>query len=167
MKLRISIIFILLSIGFVQAQKMRKVDFIQKDWCTNNLDNKFYKSDTVKLYYITDSLNQTQKLNKQYRELDFNNTNDITQLKFDKNKNLEVIDVHVESWTNSHRIGKWKWKYNEKHQILQFRFENKLFFKFKIENISYDQLEWKYNDLKNQPITEIYHFTVLTLSRLK
>ena len=151
----------------LNAQLIKKSDLEGFRWFTDNSIKSFYKSDTVSLIRITDTLTDFLLWNKQYRELDYNNNNNITQIEFKKKKELDISDTDVESWTEKRLVGKWKWEFNVKTQTISFYFKQKLFSSFIIKEKSTDMLVWKYDDFRKKPQEAIFHLLIFKMVRIK
>ncbi|MBL0183914.1 MAG: hypothetical protein IPP96_17155 [Chitinophagaceae bacterium] len=151
----------------LEGQGLKKSELIETEWCTDNSNRNFYKSDTVYLYRIIDTLNEFQKLNIQYRELDYNKEKDITKIKLKRKDRAEVSDHNVKAWTVSNRLGKWKWKYDLDKQVLTLFYAGELESSFRLIESFQDKLVWKYEDLSHSPKEDIYHLIVLKLVRIK
>jgi len=164
----------LYTIGFLllffslctSGQSITKSDLRYTEWCVDNSNKNFYKSDTIHLYRFLDTLTEIQKWNIQYRELDYNNGKDIAKIKFKKKGRAEITDHNIEDWTASKRDGKWRWKYDDATQKLTLLFEKELKLLFKIVGNFEDRLVWKYEDTKHFPKEDIYHIRVLKLIRI-
>lgn len=158
-------IFLILSLC-LKGQSVSKTNLIETEWCVDNSNKNFYKSDTIYLYRIIDTLTEIQKLNIQYRELDYNNGRDITKIKLQRKGRAKISDHNVEAWTVSNRVGKWKWEYDLVNQVLNLFYAKESKFSFRIINSFQDSLIWKYHD-QNTTKEDVYHLIVLRLVRVK
>ena len=135
------------------AQVIQQNELVRFNWFTDNSNKSFYKSDTISLIRITNYPTDSLELNRQYKELDYNEDKNITRLNFRKNNDLNIIDVDVKNWTESNRKGKWTWKFDQSKQLISFYFKGKLHSVFSVKE--------KVNDKRN-----IYNFLILKLVRL-
>lgn len=152
---------------YCKSQSISKADFVNVKWCTDNSSRSFYKSDTVKLYRIIDTLTEFQNLNIIYRNIDYNKGQNFTSLILKKRGKAEIIDHDILSWSDTKRRGKWSWKYDDSKEKLSFYFDDKPVFSFLIIGSDNDQLIWEYEDFfTKKPVKDVYHIKILKLHRL-
>ncbi|RYZ86515.1 MAG: hypothetical protein EOP04_13715 [Proteobacteria bacterium] len=138
------------------------------EWCVNNKEQSFYKSDTIKLYRIIDSLSEFQSLNRVYRLIEYNKGNNYTSIILKSNGKVEVSDHDVDSWTYKVRRGSCTWQYDMCNGKLTFFFNRKPELSFLFVESSSDSLRWEYNDFfTKKDVTDIYHLEVLKFFRLR
>lgn len=166
MKKLIILFFIFIADSKLNAQSIQKSELENLIWFTDNSTKSFYKSDTISLIRITDTLTDILLWNKQYRELDYNKNNNITTIEFKKRNNLDILDHDVKSWTYTRIHGKWKWKFDFKTQVISFHFNKKHHSSFVIKEKLTDTSVWKY-DFFDAPKEATFHFLLLTLVRVK
>ena len=133
MKNTILILILTFTIG-VKAQDLTKSDFKKTEWFADNENRNFYVSDTIELTRILKLKNENEKLNETYIKLERNENGDITELNFKSSGSLLVEDLNVENWDNTKLVGKWKWKFDSKGQILNLYFKRKLRSSFRVES---------------------------------
>jgi len=149
------------------AQVIQKSDLEKFNWFADNHDKRFYKSDTISLIAISDPpQSYISELNRKYRELEYNDTNNITKIKFKKKNNLDVYDLDAKTWTTTRIVGTWKWKFDLQKQLISFYLKEKFHSSFIVKEKSTKTLVWKY-DFYNKPTEETYHLLILTLVRIK
>ena len=86
--------YFLLTLAFcVHGQNVSLKNLTNTEWAANNYDQSFYKSDTIKIYRITDSLSEFQKLNLLYRLIDYNNGRDITTIKLKREGRFRCLII--------------------------------------------------------------------------
>lgn len=165
MKKITQIIIILLSVG-LSAQSLTRSDFKKTDWFADNENQNFYQSDTITLTRILKFNSENDKLNETYIKLQQNGNGDITELTFKSSGKLVVEDLNVENWTNSKLVGKWKWRFDSKNQVLNLYLDRKLHSSFRIESKENDSIIWKFehNDRRTESKLDLL---VLNLIRLK
>lgn len=138
----------------LNAQSIKKSDLKKTKWFANN--ENFYKSDTISLIQILKFNSENVKTNETYLKLQQNNNENITELNFKSSGNLTVEDLHVKDWTVSKIVGKWKWKFDSKNQILNLHFNRKLRHSFRIDSQKKDSLICKSeNNNKNESIVNL------------
>jgi len=148
------LLFFLFTLNLqLTAQVIQQNELIKFKWFTNNSNKDFYKADTISLIRITNYLPESLEINRQYKELDYNQDKNITRLEFKTHNNVNITDVDVKSWTESNRRGKWTWKFDQRKQLITFYFKGKLHSSFLIKETV--------NDKK-----DIYNFLILKLVRL-
>ena len=79
---------------------------------------------------------------------------------------LTVENLNVENWDVSKIIGKWKWKFDSKNQILNLYYNRKLRHSFRIDSKKNDSLIWKseYDNKKSESKVDLL---ILRLIRIK
>jgi hypothetical protein len=80
-------------------------------------------------------------------KLKYNNYKDITQITLKRNGSVEIVNLHVQSWTDSWFNCKWEWKYNPKGNYFSFYKSKELYSRFKIFSIDKDSIisDYGYN----------------------
>ncbi|WP_157805282.1 hypothetical protein [Confluentibacter citreus] len=165
MKNTILIIILTFTIG-MKAQDLTKSDFKKTEWFADNENRNFYESDKITLTRILKFNNENEKLNKTYIKLQQNQNGNITELNFKNSGELFVEDLNVENWSNSKLIGKWKWKFDSRNQVLNLYFKRKLYSAFRIESKKKDSIIWKFEH-NNKATESKLNLLVLNLIRLK
>jgi outer membrane usher protein FimD/PapC len=150
----------------MKAQDLIKSDFKKTEWFADNKNRNFYESDTITITRILKFNNENEKLNETYIKLQRNENGDITRLNFKKSGKLLVEDLNVENWTNTKFVGKWKWKFDSKKQILSLYFKRKLHSAFRIESKKKDNIIWEF-EYNNKKTESKLNLLVLNLVRLK
>jgi hypothetical protein len=165
MKILSALYFLFICCSNLKAQVIQETDLQKFSWFTDNSAKNFYTSDTISLISIVDTFSEYLKLNRQYRELDYNKNSNITKIEFKRRNKLVLYDVDIKSWTNIKLTGKWKWRFDFDTQLISFYFDKKLHSVFDIKEKSSDTLIKKYNDSNSNSKEEVYHLLILTLIR--
>ena len=126
----------------------------------------FYKSDTISIARITNQFPDYLEINRESRELDYNNNKNITKFKFKKNHTIDIGDFDIKSWTETKLKGKWKWEFDSDTQLLKLSFNRRPHSSFLIIEKITDSFIWKYSDRTNVPKEEVYNLLVYKLVRL-
>jgi hypothetical protein len=161
----ITTIFLICAFG-LKAQSLKNSDFKKTEWFADNKNQNFYTSDTISLTQLLQLNSENKKLNETYIKLQQNNNRDITELNFKSNGILTVENFNVENWDVSKIIGKWKWKFNSKNQILNLYFNNKMRHSFRIDSKKNDSLIWK-SEQDNKKSESKVDLLILKLIRIK
>jgi hypothetical protein len=135
----------------VTAQSIKDDIFIGNKWFSDNINDRFYKSDTIEIVRIQKFNSYNDSINERNIIFQYLGYKDITEVQFNKSGKMSILNLHVESWTNSWREGKWRWKFDEKSQILQLFFNKKLETTFKIISFKTDSTTW--NMIKESKLT--------------
>lgn len=79
---------------------------------------------------------------------------------------LSVENLNVENWDVSKIIGKWKWKFDSKNQILNLYYNRRIRHSFRIDSKKNDSLIWKseYDNKKSESKVDLL---ILRLIRIK
>ena len=165
MKNSILLLILTFTIG-LKAQDLAKSDFKKKEWFTNNEKQNFYESDTIALARILKFNNENDKLNETNIKLQRNENRDITELNFKKSGELIVEDLNVENWIISQLVGKWKWDFDSRKQILHLYFKRELNSSFLIKSKKQDSIIWKFEH-NNKRTESKLNLSVLNLIRLE
>jgi len=144
-------ISVLLTSYEVNAQSIKNDIFIGNNWFSDNVNDRFYKSDTIEIVQIQKFNSYNDSINERNIIFQYLGYNDITIVRFVKSGKMSIFNLHVESWTNSWRDGKWRWKFDEEQQILQLSFNKKLDTTFKIVSFETDSTTW--NMIKESKLT--------------
>jgi hypothetical protein len=151
MKRTIVIYILVLFFGVkLQSQGLENSDFKVTNWFSINQDNLFYTADTIYLIRIPSFNSYRDSVNELNIILQYNSFKDHTELKFLKSGRLFVEDLNVESWTDTKRVGKWRWKFDEGDQILTLFFNKNIDSTFKILKSSSDTIIQNYEDTKTK-----------------
>jgi hypothetical protein len=134
----------------LQSQSLENSDFKATNWFSINQNNLFYTADTIYLIRIPRFNSYRDSINEQNIILQYNSFKDHTELQFLKLGRLIVEDLHVESWTDSKRVGKWRWKFDEGDQILTLLFNKNIDSAFKVLKSSSDTMIQNYEDTKTK-----------------
>ncbi len=99
--------------------------------------------DTIRLIDIT--IPRTNPPKPTINDPDFLNGHDYVSLSFNKNFNLQFLSYNIKQWTNTRTKGKYNWNFDEKKQILNLYFKNRIIGSFKpiFENIAEIQDAYK------------------------
>lgn len=161
----ITTIFFICAFG-LKAQSLKNSDFKKTEWFADNENQNFYTSDTISLTQILQFNSENEKLNATYIKLQQNNNGNITELNFKSSGILTVENLNVENWDVSKIIGKWKWKFDSKNQILNLYYNRKLRHSFRIDSKKNDSLIWKseYDNKKSESKVDLL---ILRLTRIK
>ncbi len=165
---RLSVLFLLfLSCVKLNAQLIQKSELEKFNWFTDNYTKSFYKSDTISLITISDPpLSHFFELNRRAIELECNDTNNVTEIKFKSKNKLDISDHDINSGMVTTLVGKWSWRFNLKTQIITFYFKGKLKSSFMVKDRFTKSMIWKFN-FSNEEEVDTYHLLILTLVRLK
>lgn len=87
-------------------------------------------------------------------------------MNFKSNGILTVENFNVENWDVSKIIGKWKWKFNSKNQILNLYYNKKMRHSFRIDSKKNDSLIWK-SEQDNKKSESKVDLLILKLIRIK
>ena len=167
MKNTIQVLILILTFTTgMESQNLTKSDFKKTEWFANNENRNFYESDTITLIRILTFNNENDKLNETYIKLQQNENRDITELNFKNSGKLIVEDLNVENWVNSKLVGKWKYKFDSKNQVLNLYFNRKLNSSFRIESKKNDSIIWKFEH-NNKRTESKLNLLILNLIRLK
>jgi len=135
------LIFLLFAIvGKGNSQQINKKDFNDTDWFVNNENDNFYKSDTITMVKIIKYNTYQDELNSLYIKLKYNNHKDLTQITLKKNGLAEIVNLHVQSWTDSRFNFKWEWKFSPKKNDFSLYNKHELYSKFRIFSIEKDTI---------------------------
>lgn len=146
MKNAILFLILIFTIG-LKAQNFNKSDFKKTEWFADNQNRNFYESDTIILTRILSFNNEKEKLNEIYIKLQKNENGDITELNFKNCGKLIVQDVYVENWSYTKFVGKWKWKFDSKKQILNIYFKRKIHSSFRVESKKRERIIWNKSEI--------------------
>ena len=147
MKNTILILILIFTIG-LNAQDLTKSEFKKTEWFANNENRNFYESETIKLIRIQKFKFDKEKLNEVYIKIERNENKNITELNFKRSGKLIVEDLNIENWDVTKLVGKWKWKFDSKRQILKLFFNRKLHSAFRIESKNIEKSMWNESELE-------------------
>jgi hypothetical protein len=153
-------------VGNTSAQSILKSQIKGTNWFSVNENESFYNSDTIKLIRIMKFNSYLDSINETNIKLQYVSYKNITDLSFKKHSNLSVTNLYAKSWTNSVRVGKWKWNFNDADQSLVLYFNGKIDSSFRLISSSYDSMTWTFED-KNNPSVFRLNLMILQLVRLK
>lgn len=129
---------------FLSAQKIENINLINTKWFVNNKNENFYKSDTISLIRIEKFNTYKDKINSQYIMIDYNNGNDISLINLKKKGEVDIVNVFVESWSESRFTDKWTWKYDKHKNEMSFYLKRKLHSVFETYSINRDSIISEY-----------------------
>lgn len=139
-------------------KEIKSVNFKKSSWFTNNENINFFKADSITLYKILNKDDEFLEQNSLYVKSEQNNNQNFTDLEFNKKGKLKIIDTHIENWSETEHLGKWKWQFIDEDNILNIYLNSKLFSSFVLISKERDALMWN-DDKKVQ-------FYVLNLKRV-
>jgi hypothetical protein len=163
--------FITLAISIIiiskaSAQTILKSQINGTNWFSVNENEGFYNSDTIKLIRITKFNSYLDSINETNIKLQYVGYKNITDLSFKTHKQLSVINLYAISWTNSIRVGKWQWSFNDADQKLVLFFNRKIDSSFRVISFSHDTITWTFEDKTNPSVFKL-NLIILQLVRLK
>lgn len=143
------LLFILLIFSIsCLAQNYSKKDFINTDWFSDNINDSFFKSDTIKLLKRTIVANNWQ--NKEYDEFELDVFNhgyyvEIGFRRFNKMKfNLREVNYRTMMY-----IEDWKWYYNkQENKFSVYNNHNEHLFDFTPISEKETEIKSKFNNQK-------------------
>jgi|GEM_PF-1280277 len=148
---KVLLILVCLFLAFLATgQTLRKKDFVNTEWFSNNLDSLFYKTDTVKLIKYSNIAPKNRGFHG-YAESEFKFLKHgyYIQLQFNKAGSMDFWDIKYEMAATYYK-GATTWTFdNNENVLLIFRF-GKLEFKLKPILVKEVELESKYADTNSQ-----------------
>src|SRR5687768_10719627 len=112
MKRTLTVIIVFLAIS-VKAQTFKKSDFNLTNWFTNNKENTFSKSDTVRFIKRSNKGPEWAKSEYAENELHYLNHGDYLNFNFHKDGKLEYWETY-NNYMNVTPIQEFRWEYNRK-----------------------------------------------------
>lgn len=117
------ILFAIASIDCTIAKTQKSFiakSFKHTTWASNNQNNSFFKSDTIKLVKLGEKYSTASKKDaaRYFKNHDF------LTIEFSKKHKSTFYLTNVESWTVTEVKGKYSWKFDEKSQVLKFLYNN-------------------------------------------
>lgn len=142
------------------AQNYTKKKFIKTDWLSDNMNDNFFKSDTIRLIKRSIVANNWQSKEYDEFELDLFNHGYYVELGFRRSNKMK-FNLRELNYRTIMYIEDWKWIYNKKDNTISiYNNHNKYLFSF--IPISEKQVEIK-SKFNNQKITT----TELTVLKIK
>ena len=114
----------------VSGQTFSKKDFVKTDWCTENIDSLFFKSDTIRLIQHTNYGPEWAKDEYAEYEMKYFDHGDYLNFGFKRFGRFEYWETY-NNYMNSVPIADFTWKFDKKNQVLMVFKENELQFKLK------------------------------------
>jgi hypothetical protein len=147
-----NLLFIIFAFSNLElsAQLVTESDFKGTNWFSVNQNNHFYDADTISIIRIEKFNSYIDSINEQNIKLKYVGYKDLTYLNFIKSGRLYITNLHVNSWTDSWREGKWRWKFSDPDQKLTLYFNKKIDSKFKVLSQDNDTTTWKFEDNGNK-----------------
>jgi hypothetical protein len=166
-QLNLLYLILLISNCALTAQTVTKSDLKGTKWFSENENQKFYNNDTICLIKIVKFNSYNDSINELNIKLQYIGHKDITNLELFKSGRLKVNNLYVNSWSESTRVGKWKWKFEEINQQLIFYFHRRIDATFKVVSTKTDTTIWEFvNDNDNKTQSKL-NLILLQLVRIK
>ena len=142
------------------AQNYTKKNLNNTDWLSDNMNDSFFKSDTIRLFKRSIVAKKWQKKEYDEFELDIFNHGYYVELGF-RRANKMKFNLRELNYRTIMYIEDWKWIYNKKNNIFSI-YNNHNEYLFSFIPISEKQVEVK-SKFNNQKITT----TELTVLKIK
>jgi hypothetical protein len=141
------------------VKKIKSLKFKNTEWFANNENINFFKADSITIYKILNRKEEFVKLGNNRMKIAQNENKDYTNLEFKRSGKLKITDTNIDNWTETVHLGKWKWKFNDEENLLNFYLDKKLYSSFVVVSQERDYLIWNTDDK--------VQFYVLKLKRVR
>ena len=114
MKIIVTILFGLMCVLQVNAQKLTRKTFAKTEWFSDNYDSIFYKSDTIKLIKYSNLVSNDLGFNEYAESEGLLFKNPIyVHFKFNRFGTLDFWNIEYH-WSTVSRMGERKWRFFKK-----------------------------------------------------
>lgn len=160
MKRILTVIIVFLAIS-AKAQTFKKSDFNHTQWFTDNKENAFSNSDTVRFIKRSKKGPEWAKTDYAESEVKYLNHGDYLNFNFNKDEKLEYWETY-NNYKNVTPLQEFKWKFNRKRNSILILKKEVLMYELKPISKRQIKIDSRFSENNNQLITE-----EVTLIKLK
>lgn len=141
------LLLLFLLTDYLSGQVISKKELNNTKWYVNNENESFYKSDTISLMRIEKFNTYKDEINCYLIMLNFNDQKDVSVIDLNAKGKADIVNIFVDSWTESRFNDKWTWIFNKRKNEIGFYLKKKRYSKFEIYSIQNDSIisEYGYN----------------------
>ena len=160
------LLLLFLLTDYLSAQGISKKELNNTKWYVNNENESFYKSDTISLMRIEKFNTYQDEINSDLIMLNYNDQKDVSVIDLNAKGKAEIVNIFVDSWTESKFNDKWTWNFDKRKNEIEFYLKKKLYSKFEIYSIANDSITSEYGYSGDGTKSKL-NLIILNMKRIK